>query len=1053
MKAWSFVLALALAGVFVMADVAVENIGAYREHEVAGWIVQGQVELPSGGRWQIAEKQADGVPPELYVRPPDRAIADLAGTRMSEVQKQRNLRSGQSFVRQIYWPSVRYAMEHEGVGPASLADLEDRVQAGLNRSPWPASHAEIEGPFVFLIPEVVFHFEDESGRRVVTDKRERLAFELRPFEDDGKHWVLFTDGRVSREPVDAEMVARYQQTIRPVAAGADLAGQETDRLVYTLMTRVLADTPAAFPVRMQNPLTGASVDLQWRWSRVPLNEALLDEWTETRLAAWRTHGPTEPSSILGHWSGILREGARFGRGQADGAFASVFSMFGGRSAIDETLQTRILNNDASMSGPRTIDIGTIEGIEIKSHPYAEMLGERTVSVPELMDLVPADRFAVYVSQPSTIPGMLDGGGSFFAAFGESFSGRALRYDVVERTLRLLGMHRDWLDTLLASGSVRDAVLIADDLFFVDGTDVAVVVRLHRSPVLDTLLKAIGLSAAADDGMIAVPTVEGRKAFWAIRDGWLVAGTSRQSVERVLLTHAHPNESLGRSAEFRYMLYKVPLQEQTRALVYFSDPFIRRLVGPETKIGQLRRAVARARMEHVMAAGLLARLDGWPEPITLGQLQERGQLASDLDVSTLTLLPDGSVVCSRYGSPAWPVGLGQIPVTTVSEQEASAYRTYLGQYNRLWREFFDPIAIRIDDDPDGGLEATTFILPLIDNSLYNGLRGALTTDVQQPLRVPRLDPEPVLTLSLGLSEPSWRRIVQSLSHLFAMGSPIAPALLDDLGPALHFSLFDADPIIALGSGDVFGAFGGNLAGLPNNEMLWIPIALSVLTRPCSLVIETRDPERTLRFLNSAAGIRPGTDRRRFDDFRYEFYRIGDRNEWVYALDLAGLLKLRFGIAVMGEFLVVRNLPWSRIDGIVDLTESALPTARLALTPSAGQQQLPGLHASAMEKQRVAAIGGLMRLYPLMLAMGLSAEDAIDLHADWFGFRPVHPQGGSWTGDARSLQSTAFGRPRQQRQPAYRPGDTGFGLLKTIESLNVSMQFEDDGLRTVLQWKLR
>ena len=34
------------------------------------------------------------------------------------------------------------------------------------------------------------------------------------------------------------------------------------------------------------------------------------------------------------------------------------------------------------------------------------------------------------------------------------------------------------------------------------------------------------------------------------------------------------------------------------------------------------------------------------------------------------------------------------------------------------------------------------------------------------------------------------------------------MLDDLGPGLHLAVHDADPVIALGSGDLLGAFGSN-----------------------------------------------------------------------------------------------------------------------------------------------------------------------------------------------------------------------------------------------------
>ena len=40
---------------------------------------------------------------------------------------------------------------------------------------------------------------------------------------------------------------------------------------------------------------------------------------------------------------------------------------------------------------------------------------------------------------------------------------------------------------------------------------------------------------------------------------------------------------------------------------------------------------------------------------------------------------------------------------VTAAEAQAYGSYVENYTRFWRRFFDPIAVRLDDTPDGALE--------------------------------------------------------------------------------------------------------------------------------------------------------------------------------------------------------------------------------------------------------------------------------------------------------------------------------------------------------------
>jgi hypothetical protein len=91
---------------------------------------------------------------------------------------------------------------------------------------------------------------------------------------------------------------------------------------------------------------------------------------------------------------------------------------------------------------------------------------------------------------------------------------------------------------------------------------------------------------------------------------------------------------------------------------------------------------------------------------------------------------------------------------------------------------------------------------------------------------------------------------------------------------------------------------------------------------------------------------------------------------------------------------------------------------------------------------------------MLARGLTPEAALAEHQRLFGFRPAHPGRGAWAGTpAGRLHSTAFGSPDRQQQPAFSEAAAPFGLFKSIASLNVSMEFQDEGLRTVLQWKTK
>jgi len=55
---------------------------------------------------------------------------------------------------------------------------------------------------------------------------------------------------------------------------------------------------------------------------------------------------------------------------------------------------------------------------------------------------------------------------------------------------------------------------------------------------------------------------------------------------------------------------------------------------------------------------------------------------------------------------------------VSQQESDRYNTFLKNYNNYWKKYFDPIGIRINLNKLMKIEIC--ILPLINNSIYNGL---------------------------------------------------------------------------------------------------------------------------------------------------------------------------------------------------------------------------------------------------------------------------------------------------------------------------------------------
>ena len=1055
-------------------------------------ILAGEVELPSDGRWVVREPDPGSGPlVQLFLMPANldgQAQGADEGRRMQEIQRQQKVKQAQYPLHQFYWPCAEHAKLHNGTGPATLDEIEFKndhqgaqkksLLDSWQRGPW-LGEPKIDPPHYFLIPNVQLTAAD--GKPLTTTPTP-LAFELHPYVDDGKHWVTFSDGQVRRMAIDRELAKKYGLTIAPVLpatpatpAAAPVKPAVASYHVYGLL-RDAAGQRAQ--LTLEDMATGKTLPCTWTLASSqalagPEAENVLEQWRQTRRAVWMQAAQGE-APILRAWlmltatpyGSVHTPGptARFlepefaarqtGRGPRHST--TMFQVLGGRAAMQETLQLDALRTpqNASVAAATTVPVATIEGVAVKSHPFQEMLAGKEGGRLALADSAPVDRLFVYWAKPDTLLGYLDDGAGFLSRLGSMSAGNSIRYDLKARYLAKLGMDDAWLRLILKSGLVTELGMVLPDLFLIDGTDVTVMARIPNLALFQPFLATLGVAGLKDGAVITQSLKGGGSAYWSFSGDLLLISTCRSELEGVLTRRRNQGtDSLGQSAEFRYMLTQLGPDKQTRAYVYFSDPFIRRLVGPAVKIGQFRRLTARAKLELITAAALLYKLDAHPEPPTLALLARHGYLSQEFAAGGFTLKPDLSAESAEWGSHLHPVTLATRPIESATADEVAAYKTYVENYSRYWRQFFDPIAIRLNETENGSLELTTFILPLLDSTVYNTLKEVLVTrEKGTPLPVPVIQPPAVLSLSLNLADESWTKVSTGLAEFLVRYTGLDSKLLDEFGPGVHLFVNDSDPILALGSGDLLGAFGGDIASLGGgrSEMLAIPIALSVLTRPCQLFVAVNNPDNVKAILRRGVVRRaePGRD---FIGMQTSLTQYPGRDAWLLDIGVFGMIKLRFGVEVVDQYLVISNVPWSQQVQMTARPPAALNGAAIALNPGAVEKQLAALFTAAAEQQRTAAMRGIGYLYPLMLGEKRTPEQATAVHASLFGFAPVHPGTGKWLWQDGRLASDTFGRPDRPVQPEYKVGDRSFGLCRDLQSINVSMQLEDTGLRTICRWK--
>ena len=1053
MKERFLLLLLALCGSAAVAQpFVVSSTQVHADAKTGISVVGGTVALPDSGWWQLDVGGDRGGLCEIFIEPPNNLPALLGGDRLGRLHDRRAVEQARQQLSMIFWACRQYADRHENRGPGRFAELDPQQLQWIREQ-------DALGHFALMPGVPLGH-----PRQFQEEARLILAFEIRPQIDDGRHWVLWNDGQTERLTIDAQRLNAHGLKVVPLGPPRIAPPARSDGTAnYRILARHSGARQSPVTLTLRDRFSDRRVEVEWSTEPAqPAGSDLLRDWARLRIARWRVLDEPDSASILGHW--LNRAPALYGvepmdtdrrRSRAPGNETTVFNVLGGRAAIEETLQMQTITGpdatDAAALATEPID--RIPGVQVKAHDYESLLAGIEGGGIGLADLAPPDRLFAWFPRPATLERFLDGGTDFLHGLSSGFTGNSLHYGLSERYLARLGLNRDLLRALLESGAMTELAIILPDLHFIDGTDLTVITRLGEPVLAAGALKLLGLGDLTEITDRRLPG--GGIVSWVKRGDLLMLSSHRGELERVLELAARDGVgSLGRSAEFRYMLTQLPPRDTTRAFLYFSDPFIRRLTGPGLKIGQLRRLTVRAQMEAISAGALLYEVDhnGVQAPIEF--LFNRGYVAKigGLDPSRFHLDQQLVVRSETFGPAGRMATLLDLPIELATPAEARAYQVYRENYERFWRQFFDPIAIRLDQTGPDQMELETFILPLIDSSIYAGMRQAIAAaESRVPLQVPVLDPTPVAMLSANLTEDTWIEWLQESDEFFVRVLGRDSALLDLLGPGIHLALADGDPVLSTGSGDLAGIFGG--AGTRfGNELLFIPVAVSLLTRPTSVLVELKDPAAAVRELSRLATgvtrVDPG-----FLGLSTALYRAAGRNDWIYTLSVGDVIKLRFGLNVQGRYLVISNQPLTHRPHL--LAEIAAPNngMRLELQPAAVKRLGPSLRVAAMEQQRAAALNNGARLYPLLLSGVASPDEAARRHHALFGFAPFHPAGGAFVWQEERVSSTLFGRPGAEQQPVFDLEDSDAGLMRHVKELNVSLQFEQDGLRAVCNWRAR
>lgn len=434
----------------------------------------------------------------------------------------------------------------------------------------------------------------------------------------------------------------------------------------------------------------------------------------------------------------------------------LYELTTGATAITESLALhRLRDRNFRDKGERTVDVGTLRGIEIAEHPWEKMMAGNKPSPEPLAKLVPHDNYYVHfknIAKFIEAGELIDQWGTTLSRAWEVTS---RDYQLKERLERQLCLKSGGLARTFGPAVVRSLAITGSDPYIREGSDVTVIFHVKNrglflgavQPHLEEAKKKYGdkLQATTSERhqvkiesyVAPLREVSLHRAFF---DDFILYGNSLAGVQRVIDTARGKLKPLADSLDFQYMRTVFRLEDPLEdGFVFLSDPFIRNLVGPALRIKERRRLEGLASLSMINHAAMLAAWETGRLPAHHNEVMASAGLQAEEVFSPEGAAPfwDGekkAALSDVYNTIHFATPLIELPIDKVTPTEQAEYENFRREYLGLWRQFFDPIGMRLSVK-NREVRWETYILPLIQNTEYNQLRrlvggGTITVDPAQ-----------------------------------------------------------------------------------------------------------------------------------------------------------------------------------------------------------------------------------------------------------------------------------------------------------------------------------
>ena len=416
-------------------------------------------------------------------------------------------------------------------------------------------------------------------------------------------------------------------------------------------------------------------------------------------------------------------------------FEDTFNLFTGGRALSENLQldrAMAVRNGTNGGG---VALTNLTGITVRQMDWKTLLHEPKPALDPLAPFIPADQHALFFPSFQALADMTDETDANGTPVLQMFEPRSEDASSRDRYQNQLCLGLNDLSRLLGPQVVASAAFTGSDPFLRVGTDVAVLFEARNLPLLQASVVARqtaactthpGARAVSGDieGVHYVGVVSPDRAvcsYMASVSNVVFVTNSRKQLENLVRTAQGKLPALSSQDEYLYFRQRYARGDAPEtAFLVLSDATIRRWCGPQWRIADSRRTRAAAVLSELQA--------GQVDELVRGKTGGTN-LSSDYsapDLGELGLTPAG-VTSATYGTLNFMTPISEIPLATVTSNEASAYERWRDGYQNNWQQFFDPIAVRFSISQQR-LNTELTVMPLILASRYNSFT-AFTTGAQ------------------------------------------------------------------------------------------------------------------------------------------------------------------------------------------------------------------------------------------------------------------------------------------------------------------------------------